>query len=408
MQVIRAPYGPVKPPRAAALAAGAALALALGASDAHAYKWYDRYGDQTQGCVTCHPDFLGGNGALHVQHRSRLGAPADQLSRCNDCHPNGGGSTPVLTYTSGPVGSLTSGFGCSGCHGQLYGETSPNSGVEKSTSYGLRQVHVDAGITECGTGGCHAPGSLGSPDPFPALHPESVAPPYYAAGFSVLRNPCSSDQEDMPFDADLLGLDNDGDGQRDYPNDSDCEAPPPPPEECAPAPAVDCVAPGKAVLLVNEKAAGKEKLKLVLTRLQTAVAPSQLGDPVSGTTKYEVCIYDSADELRGQYTLDRAGETCSTGKPCWAAIPDKGYKFKDKAASSDGILKAQLRGGAALKGKVVVVGKNHGTMPTGVAAALASQTSATVQVVADDGICVGATLPVVKKADGLVFSAVGP
>jgi hypothetical protein len=407
--VIRVAFGLVLPPGAIALAAGvlAALGLTVGPSEAHAYPWYDRFGDQTQGCVTCHPDFLGGNGALHAQHRSRLGTPTEQLARCNACHPNGGGSTPVLTYTSGPVGSLSSGFGCSGCHGQLYGEISPNSGLEKSTSYGLRQVHVDAGVTECGTGGCHAPGSLGSPDPFPTLHPESFAPPYYAAGFSVLRNPCSSEEEDMPFDADLLGLDNDGDGQRDFPNDSDCEAPPPP-FECAPAPLAGCVAPSKGVLLVNEKVAGREKLEVVLRQLQTAVAPSQFGDPVGGATKYDVCVYDSADQLRGQYAVDRAGETCSSGGPCWATVPDKGYQFKDGAALADGVQKVSLRGGAALKGKVVVVGRNLGAMPTGVAAALASQPAATVQVVASDGICVGATLPVVKKADGLVFKAVVP
>jgi hypothetical protein len=398
----------VRPQSLLALAAGGLVALAMGASGARAYAWYDRFGDQTEGCVTCHEGFLGGNGPLHAQHRSLLGTPTEQLARCNACHPNGWGSTPVLTYTSGPVGPLASaGFGCSGCHGQLYGETSPGSGLPKSTSYGLRQVHVDAGVAACAASGCHAPGSLGSPDPFPALHPESVAPPYYAPGFSVLRDPCSSDEEDMSLDADLLGLDNDGDGQRDFPDDADCEAPPPP-FECAPAPAAGCVAPSKGVLLVNEKVAGKERLEVVLGKLATAVAPSQLGDPVSGATKYAVCVYDAAGGLRGQYTVDRAGETCSTGRPCWAAVRNAGYRFHDKARVADGIQKLSLRAGAAFEGKVVVVGKNLGTMPTGVAAALASQTRATVQVVASDGICVGATLPVVKKADGLVFRAVGP
>ena len=407
--MIRVQYKLVMRQRAVALVAGAiaALALTMGPSDAHAYPWYDRFGDQTQGCVTCHPDFLGGNGALHAQHRSRLGTPTEQLARCNACHPNGGGSTPVLTYSSGPVGPLSGGFGCSGCHGQLYGEISPNSGLEKSTSYGLRQAHVNAGVTECGTGSCHAPGNLGSPDPFPALHPESFAPPYYAADFSVLRNPCSSDEEDMPFDADLLGLDNDGDGQRDFPDDSDCEAPPPP-FECAPAPLMGCVAPSKGMLLVNEKVAGHEKLKVVLSKLQTAVAPSQFGDPVSGTTKYDVCVYDSADQLRGQYTVDRAGETCSNARPCWTVVPNKGYEFNDKASVADGIRKISVSGGPAFKGKVVVVGKNFGTMPTGIAMALANETAATVQVVASDGICVGVPLPVVKKADGLTFKAVAP
>jgi hypothetical protein len=420
MQVIRVPQRPGRPQRAIALAGGVIVAFALAVccpSDADAYRWYDRFGDQTQGCVTCHNGFLGGNGALHAQHRSLLGTPTEQLARCNVCHPNGGGTTPVLTYTSGPIGPLTSGgFGCSGCHGQLYGETSPNSMLPKSTSYGLRQVHVAAGVTACGTSGCHVAGALGSPDPFPVLYPESFAPPYYAADFSVLRNPCSADEEDMPFDADALGLDNDGDGLRDFPDDPDCAAPStttttttlPPPSGCASVPASGCVAPSKGVLLISEKAPGKEKLKVVFTKLQPAITPAQFGDPVNGTTTYDVCVYDSADQLRGQYTNDRAGDICSNGKPCWATVPNKGYKYSDKTTTADGILKMSLSGGAALKGKVIVGGKNLGTMPIGVAALLQNQTSATVQVVASDGICVGMTLPVVKKADGLIFSAVGP
>lgn len=392
------------------LAAGGALALALalGPSGASAYAWYDRYGDQAQGCVTCHPGFLGGNGALHAQHIARLGTPTQQLARCNACHPNGFGTTPVLTYTSGPIGPLASGFGCSGCHGQLYGETSSNSGLPKATSYGLRQVHVDAGVTACSTSACHRPGNLGSPDPFPAPHEENVAPPYYAAEFSVLRNACAGDEEDMAFDADLLGLDNDGDGQRDFPDDSDCSEPTDPPFECAPAPMAGCVAPARAVLRVTEKVAGREKLELALKRLQTELAPSEFGDPVAGTTNYNLCVYDSGGELRAQYTVDRPGQTCGTGKPCWKVLPDEGYRFDDEAALADGIWKLSLHGGPDSRARVVLAGRNRGTMPTGIAAALAGQASATVQLVASDGICVGAALPVVKNANGQVFKAVGP
>lgn len=64
----------------------------------------------------------------------------------------------MRTYTSGPIGPLASGFGCSGCLGQL-------------------------------------------------------------------RNAYAGDDEDVAFDADLLGLDDDGDGQRDVPGDSDGSEP---------------------------------------------------------------------------------------------------------------------------------------------------------------------------------------
>jgi len=384
--------------------AGAAtlFCATLLASSAFAYPSYDN--GAGVGCVSCHNGFQGGNGPLHFQHRTRFG-----VTTCNLCHPNGGGTTPVNTYVSG----LGGGYGCAGCHGQDYGETSPNSGQPKATSYGLRQFHVDQGIASCGTTGCHKPGTQGHPNPFPPLLSENVPPPYFNPLFSSLTNPCDSSQEDIPFDLDSVGLDNDGDGFADWPADSDCPQPPTPTPTpmlgvaCGTAPAV-CIAPEKGSLLVNDKKPGKEKIKVSLTKLQASVPQSQFGNPISGTTAYAVCIYDAANQLAGEYTVDRAGDTCD-GKPCWAAISDKGYKYSDKGTTADGILKMKLSGGAAGKGKIKVLGKNSSSnLPTGVAALLQNQTSATVQVLTSDASCFGVGLSEVKKADGTVFNAKGP
>jgi hypothetical protein len=396
-----------------ALQAGCALALLCGVtlwvSNAQAAPLYDD--GAGNGCVSCHSGFQGGNGALHTRHRVDFG-----VTTCNLCHPSGGGTTPVSTYTSGAGG----GFGCAGCHGQDYGETSPNSGQPKATSYGLRQFHVNQGVTTCGTSGCHQPGALGSPDPFPPLYGEHVKPPYYDPAFSNLTDPCSSAQEDFVFDVDSVGLDNDGNGFADYPADADCVAfstttttgtstttSTSLPFACGPAPAGGCVAPTKGVLFVSEQTAGKEKLKVSLKKLEGTVTVGQFGDPVAGTTAYNVCIYDGTNQLTGEYRVARAGDTCGT-KPCWKAIPDKGYKYSDKSAASDGILKIIGFAGDGT-GKVKVVGKNiAGTLPLGVAAALQNQTSAVVQVVTSDAGCFGADLTLVKKADGTIFKAVGP
>lgn len=385
------------------------LSTVLWAAGALGYPSYDD--GLGNGCVSCHTGFLGGNGALHTQHRNNFA-----VATCNLCHPSGGGSTPVLTYWSGTGG----GFGCAGCHGQNYGETSPNSGQPKATAYGLRQFHVNQGITACGTGGCHAPGNLGHPNPFPTLFGENVPPPYYAPAFSNLTDPCSSTQEDLPFDVgDTVGLDNDGDGAADYPADSDCSAPTTTstststttttlPFLCGAAPAGGCVAPGKGVLLVNEKVAGKEKLKVALTKIPTAVTPGQFGDPVGGTTTFKVCIYNAADQLKGEYTVARAGQTCGD-KPCWSLASDKGYKYNDKIGTADGVVKITPLGGVAGKGKVVVNGKNvSGSLPLGIAALLQNEPSATVQVLTSDADCFGVGLTLVKKADGTIFSAGGP
>jgi len=389
-----------------ALQLGGAAALAgviLWAPRAYAYKWYDD--GAGNGCVQCHLGFQGGNGPLHSSHRFELG-----ISECNLCHPSGPGSTPVLTYHSGPGGGL----GCAGCHGRDYGEVSVNSGQAKATSYGLRLHHVLKGETSCGTGGCHAPGGLaGHPNPLPTPFPENVPPPYYGNGTNNLIDSCDSAQEDTSFDGDMVGLDNDGDGNPDYPADGDCPmptaTPTPVPFACEPTPLVGCVSPLKSVLLVNEKNAGKEKIKVALKKLQPLVGQSDFGDPVNGSTGYKICVYDAASQLTGEYTVERAGDICGD-KPCWAAVSTKGFKYKDKGSAADGILKMNLFGGDPGKGKVLAIGKNTAaTMPTGVAAAMLNQTSATVQVFSSDGpACFSATLSQVKKADGAIFKAVGP
>jgi len=385
------------------------VVLALCPTLAHAYPTYDD--GAGNGCVQCHDGFQGGNGPLHFQHRTQLG-----VTTCNLCHPAGGGSTPVRTYWSGPGG----GFGCAGCHGQNYGETSPNSGLMKASAYGLREVHVSKGVTACGSSGCHQPGALGHPDPLPARLGENVAPPYYDPIFSSLVDSCSSADEDMPLDADAVGLDNDGDGLVDS-ADPDCATAVSTTTttttsttttttlfRCGPAPAVDCVAPGKAVLLVSAKKARPERLKLSFSKLRTAVAPSQFGDPVRGTTSYEVCIYDAADQLKGAYTVARAGDLCGR-LSCWSTISDRGYTYSDESRAADGIAKIELSGGEPGKGKVQIVGENApSSASAGMATSLRNQTAATVQLLTSDAACFSATLTHVKRANGALFRAVGP
>ena len=394
-----------RPSRTRIVKAVAVLCTLLFAAKADAYKWYD---DGTgKGCVSCHNGFQGGNGPLHLRHRLDFG-----VTTCNLCHPAGGGSTPVLTYWSGDGG----GYGCAGCHGQDYGETSPNSGQPKATSYGLRQLHVSKGVATCGTGGCHKPGALGHPNPFPPLYGENVAPPYYTPMYSNLTNPCWSQEESLGLDGDSLGLDNDGDGAADFPADLDCLIAPPTttsttttttlPFGCASRP-VACTAAGKASLLVSEKAPGKEKLKVSLSKFPAAVAASQFGDPVRSDTSYEICIYDSADQLKGRFSVARAGDTCA-GARCWETS-SAGYKYADAVSSADGIAKMTLSGGAPGKGKIVISGKNNSaSLPVGIAAALQTSDHATVQILTSDADCFGLGLSVVKKADGEVFSAAGP
>ena len=131
------------------------------------------------GCVSCHPGFTGG--PAPVRCTSYIPSTFSIGSNCTLCHQTFGGEKPVLTYWS------SGGFGCSGCHGSVYGETTgsddvptlPHLGQPRSTAYGLRAKHALEGVTVCAT--CHFPGSAitGEPDPAPAIHPETFLPPYY-------------------------------------------------------------------------------------------------------------------------------------------------------------------------------------------------------------------------------------
>lgn len=404
---------PATATRIAKTAALAALAVAAMTTAAQAYPMYDD--GFNNGCVQCHTGFQGGPSApLHGQHVLNLQITGNgDVSLCNVCHKNGGGDTPVYTMGSNQPGTV--GYGCAGCHGQDFGQTastSPFTGRAKATGKGLRLVHTAAGVMECN--GCHS-----GTEPVAVLD-ENSKPPYYTMGVSKLADPCLSTQEDLSYDMDSLGLDNDGNGTRDYPGDPNCIAPTTTtsttstttttlPATCSPAPAVGCTVAASAKLQINEKTAGKEKLKADLGKLVPVTTQADFGDPtVGGGTTYALCVYDATNALVVSYEVQRAGQIC-VDKPCWQDSKGTGWKFADGDEFSDGIAKMSMSGGDAGKGKIKVQGNNSsGTLPTGIAALLSGDTSATVQLISHDADCFTATLPTVSKNDGTVFQAKAP
>ena len=407
--------------RAARLLATVALAatvIGLGAGGALAYPKYDD--GSGVGCVSCHSQFKS-VGSLHNSHLLNLGIKtggAISTTRCNVCHSNGGGTTPVYTVGSN-AGAGGGGYGCAGCHGQDYGEKAgnldsgavgPYNGQPKASGYGLRLVHASKGVTVCAT--CHPS------NPHTVLD-ETSKPPYYLMRVSNLTNPCDSAQEDLPFDVDTIGLDNDGNGTADYPNDPACLPPTTTtsttttttttlPVACGANPKGTCTAAAKAKLSISEKSAGKEKIKFSLTGIAAAVAKTDWGNPYSSDTSYALCVYNAAGNLAGSYEVARGGDTCATD-PCWVVSKTVGYAYADPALTSDGISKILLAGGDAGKGKLSLQGSNATShLPTGVTAALNGSASATVQFVTSDGGCYGGPLGTVKTADGLTFNGSTP
>lgn len=183
---------------------------------------------------------------------------------------------------------------------------------------------------------------------------------------------------------------------------------------CPSAPVAGCVDAAKASLSIKEKKPGSEKWKLKLAGFEVEIAQVDFGSPVDGATRYDVCLYDDADQLAGGLSIARAGDMCGPKqKPCWKAKKDKGWTYKDPDAASDGVKKIAASGGPAGKGKLQLQAGNKEkkgqiALPTGVAGALEDSGSALIQVVASDAACFEAALPTVKKAEAEQFKGKAP
>jgi hypothetical protein len=117
---------------------------------------------------------------------------------------------------------------------------------------------------------------------------------------------------------------------------------------------------------------------------------------VTGTTRFDVCLYDDGARLVGQLTIDRGSQPCGpVGKPCWAPIGPRGYRYKDVDAAADGVQKVMVQSGPSGRGRLLLkagnaAGKHQTAMPTGFAQQLEGTTLAIAQVVVSDGACFGA------------------
>jgi cysteine-rich repeat protein len=181
---------------------------------------------------------------------------------------------------------------------------------------------------------------------------------------------------------------------------------------CAPAPAAGCIQSATASVAIDERKPGKEKVALSLKRIAEAVTLADLGSPVSGTTRYAICVYGPGPALALDLRLDRSGATCD-GKPCWKAKGTTGFVYKDAQGGADGVTAVTAKSGAVSKGAITVAGANQASqgessLPTGAAAALSGAASAIAQVVTTDAECFEADLGTVKKADGTQFKARTP
>ncbi|MGH3638868.1 MAG: TolB family protein [Mycobacterium sp.] len=207
------------------------------------------------------------------------------------------------------------------------------------------------------------------------------------------------DQDNCPTEPNTAQTDTDNDGLGDA-----CQTP-----TCSAAPLPGCLVAGEAKLLSNEKKAGKEKLKLKWKKVESATTAADFGAPVTGATAVTICLYDDSDTLLQSIKIARGGQLCAN-EPCWEAKGSKGFGYKDKSASADGITKIGYLSGAAGKGKADASAANNtakglNNLSLGIAAALSGNTNPTVQLITSNGLCIGATMTEVQKDEGGVYQA---
>ena len=178
---------------------------------------------------------------------------------------------------------------------------------------------------------------------------------------------------------------------------------------CPPVPQSGCAGASRARLEVRESQPGRESIKVQLGRFANATGQADFGDPVDGITSYAVCVYDDALDRVVELRIDRAGDLCGS-RPCWSAVADRGFRFADRDGTSNGITRVLLSGGGAGRGTIRVDGRNRvsgpAALPTGVAAALAGTSAATLQVLGRDATCFTAELDTVMRAGATQFTAV--
>ncbi len=168
-------------------------------------------------------------------------------------------------------------------------------------------------------------------------------------------------------------------------------------------------------ILINEVRPGREKLVATWANgLPTTQA--DFGSPLdAGGTAYLFCLYDDTSELVAALAVDRAGDACGT-RPCWrsrgGAPPDgKGYVYKDRERSSDGVDSIKVNAGGDGKTKLILKAQNLDTkgqseLPTGLAGALmTSYDGVTMQLLTSNAGCFSIELDEVVRRTPTLFKA---
>ncbi len=122
-----------------------------------------------------------------------------------------------------------------------------------------------------------------------------------------------------------------------------------------------------------------------------ATTVGDFGDPVNGSTSYDLCVYDESGDVPSlvMSATIPAGGSCR-GRPCWKTSGTgavNGYRYNDRDASNAGIRRIVLRPGVQDKARVQVKGKGANLALPGLP--LTQDSHVTIQLRNDVGRCWG-------------------
>jgi cysteine-rich repeat protein len=188
-------------------------------------------------------------------------------------------------------------------------------------------------------------------------------------------------------------------------------------ENCArrlcvsPAP-TGCIMANHGKLSVTER--GKDdkrtgKFKLELSGFAEDVALLDFGDPVFGTTRYDLCIYGDERDPNGNLVVARGFQMCGKKQSsCWKKKKEDTYVYSDPEMVWWGIRSITLQAGEAGGGRIsytAAEGKKS-EMPL-LNSALEGDAYVDIRLMTDDGRCFGAELLDVIVNDRMRFKARG-
>jgi len=134
---------------------------------------------------------------------------------------------------------------------------------------------------------------------------------------------------------------------------------------CGPTPATGCrqTAAGKASVRIKDDPLFDTKDLLTWSwRKGDTTLVSDFGDPVTGTTRYALCVYDAS--AAPQPLVEAAippGGTCGA-RACWKATAT-GFRYSNRDATPHGVFRATLEAGSAGTAVVGIQGKGVNLVP---------------------------------------------